>query len=307
MTSKSQLQKIWPSPIRAFLFLAWTGIMCLPLLCPAGHGWKSSAPLSGKSCLHCLIRIPSPRKPDEDDDQDYMTPCNKKVTWRWPDSFQYTLPVTMTILQLLKGLYWFAQLVPIRVCVRESGMTVKVFRELSFKIRSRMFAAVQRNQAAAPMLGGPGKAVCLDETYFTKKKHAKGWFLGHFTVGHETIVLGMIEIDLLTRKAGGNVRLLIIPSTSKAVMAEHIKADVQPGSPIITDSLRSYAFLSRPLPGFVHRAINHRRREFSRLETIFEQKNDVSTNSVEGLFGRVKTFVRQRNLNESAKAIMALS
>ena len=60
-------------------------------------------------------------------------------------------------------------------------------------------------------------------------------------------------------------------------------------------------FLSRPNSGFVHRAVNHSRGEFSRTECIFGEDVVVTTNSMEGLFGRLKQYLRQRKYGKVGK------
>jgi hypothetical protein len=53
--------------------------------------------------------------------------------------------------------------------------------------------------------------------------------------------------------------------------------------------------------GLVHRNVNHKEREFSRPETIFGVEVVVSTNSAEGLFGRVKVFARSKGRKRISK------
>jgi hypothetical protein len=57
--------------------------------------------------------------------------------------------------------------------------------------------------------------VCIDETHFTRRRHTRGGFQGRFTAGHETIILGMVELDLATRRETGRIRLLVIPDKKK--------------------------------------------------------------------------------------------
>ena len=52
--------------------------------------------------------------------------------------------------------------------------------------------------------------------------------------------------------------------------------------------------MSKPNSGFVHRAVNHKQREFSRRETVFGKEVVVSTNAAEGLFGRLKAWMRTK-------------
>jgi len=116
----------------------------------------------------------------------------------------------------------------------------------------------------------------------------------------------MLELDLATRRSTGNVRLIVIPAASKAVLEQHIEAHVLRGSLVFTDSHKSYTWLKKSSSGFVHRAINHKRREFSRVESIFGVNVNVSTNATEGLFGRLKTFARERSLKRVPKECYGL-
>ena len=52
--------------------------------------------------------------------------------------------------------------------------------------------------------------------------------------------------------------------------------------------------MSKPTSGFVHRAVNHKQRAFSRRETIFGKEIVVSTNAAEGRFGRLKAWMRTK-------------
>lgn len=116
----------------------------------------------------------------------------------------------------------------------------------------------------------------------------------------------MLELDLATRRSTGNVRLIVIPAASKAVLKLHIEAHILRGSLVFTDSHRSYTWSKKSSSGFVHRAINHKRREFSCVERIFGVNVNVSTNASEGLFGRLKTFAREHSLKRVPKECYGL-
>lgn len=117
----------------------------------------------------------------------------------------------------------------------------------------------------------------------------------------KTIALGMMELDLSTRKATGKCVLKVIPDRTQHILKQEIQTHIAPGSLVFTDSFASYSWLSKPNSGFVHRAVNHRQREFSRTEQIFGKDVLVSTNSAEGLFGRLKSYLRQRNIKKTGK------
>ena len=230
-------------------------------------------------------------------------PCNLNRTWRQDGTLQVRLARNMSITEYLRALYWFLEPVPFHTVIKQSGIAEKTYRQLCYQLRTMMFEKMQEVQGTLPLLGGRGKAVCIDETYFTKKKRCRGGWVGHVTLGHKTVVLGMCEIDLASRRCTGNVRLIVLQgctgTPSAAVLRKHIKEHVLDGSLIFTDSLQSYKFLSRE--GYVHRAINHKRKEFSRTETLYGEEVNISTNSVEGLFGRVKQFNRRRDLKRICK------
>ncbi|CAE7387926.1 unnamed protein product, partial [Symbiodinium microadriaticum] len=84
------------------------------------------------------------------------------------------------------------------------------------------------------------------------------------------------------------------PSQKQATLKREIETHVLPGSLIFTDRHKSYHFLGRRQSQYVHRAVNHKAGEFSRMERIFGQDINVTTNAVEGLFGRLKKYLRQR-------------
>ena len=143
--------------------------------------------------------------------------------------------------------------------------------------------------------------MCIDETWLTKKERSTGGFQGRSTAGTKTIVLGMMEINFESRRATGNCILMEIPDRSARTLKRFINTHVVPGSLIFTDSFKGYAWLSRPNSGFVHRCVNHKRREFSKTERIFGREVVVSTNSAEGLFGRLKSFLRAKGAKKVGK------
>ena len=101
----------------------------------------------------------------------------------------------------------------------------------------------------------------MDEIFFTKPKRSVGGFHGHPTAGSKTIVLGMMELDLATRKATGKCVLKVNPDRTQRTLKEEIQRHKVNGSLIFTDSFARCKWLSKPNSGFVHRAVNHRKKQ----------------------------------------------
>ncbi|CAE7880306.1 unnamed protein product [Symbiodinium necroappetens] len=159
----------------------------------------------------------------------------------------------------------------------ETGLAEKTWAKIRNKIRDLLWLVIQQ-QFNRVQLGGPGRVVVIDETFFTRKITNAGGFVGRSTMGNKTIVMGFLELDL----------------AKQATLKREIETHVLPGSLIFTDRHKSYHFLGRRQSQYVHRAVNHKAGEFSRMERIFGQDINVTTNAVEGLFGRLKKYLRQR-------------
>ena len=80
------------------------------------------------------------------------------------------------------------------------------------QIRFALYNHCVKNFGAEKLGGPPGEyAVILDQTFFTKKKRARGGFGGRTTRGHETVVFGGVELHLPTRRETGRAFLVVIP------------------------------------------------------------------------------------------------
>ena len=303
LTADEASNKLWPSSRQALWFLLWWNLLVLPLHCPAGHEWKSfnSNSEKGNSYLHCTVRVPNPDYDSEDEDEEVPAKklCNKKLTWRRPGTLPKYLANNYTPAQYLASLYWFASDAPYRTARKQAKVSSKNWAGFLARVRSILWLCVARLNPA--QLGGEGKIVCIDETFLTKKKRCKGGFRGRPTAGTKKCVLGMLELDFETRRATGHCLLLEIPDRSARTLKLFIRRHVVAGSLIFTDSFKSYAWLSKPDSGFVHRCVNHKRREFSKTETIFGKEVVVSTNAAEGLFGRLKAFLRAKGAKKVSR------
>ncbi|CAE7234151.1 unnamed protein product [Symbiodinium sp. CCMP2592] len=217
------------------------------------------------------------------------------MTWRQRGTLPYYCSSNLTPHLYLKMLYYFASDADYKTCLRECGIKAKVWRVLVEKLRGILWlvAGAQHQE----QIGGRDRIVAVDETFFTKKKRARGGFAGRHTAGHDTLVLGMIELDLRTRRATGRCRLQVIPNRKKATLKRHLMQHVVPGSLVFTDGLKSYGWMSARDSPFVHRQ--------SQEEGIQQgrdgQEINVSSNAAEGLFGRLKSYVRRRGIKRVSR------
>ena len=186
----------------------------MPAFCPEGHKWKPCCADKGQSQMKCGKLVMKPYNPkrkrkreEEEEDEELEAfllerhgeifaekdkgqgalkpgdlkkqPCNLSRTWRQPGTLQVRLARNMSITEYLRALYWFLEPVPFATVLKQSGMSEKTYRRLCYQLRSIMFEKIQAMQDSLPLLGGRGRAVCIDETYFTKKKRSRGGFVRH--------------------------------------------------------------------------------------------------------------------------------
>ena len=295
-------RQIWSDPIRACHFLVFMRLLKMPRLCPNSHQGWGFAVRAAFIHLHCRERL-----------EDEVTArgevkrkdCGRKETWRWNNTaVPSILPKSVLSNSFIEGLYWFLSASSSREARHQAALTDKDSRFIVHLARLVMAEKVEALQYSLPKLGGDGKIVCIDETFFTKKRNCRGGFRGRVTAGHRSMVLGMVELQFADateqRRATGNVRLLHLPARSAAAIEQLIDQHVEPGSLIFTDSFSSYKWLARA--GFTHRVVNDRRREFSRIETIFGRQVNVSTHPAEGPFGRFKTYCRQSEMKRAPRS-----
>jgi transposase len=152
---------------------------------------------------------------------------------------------------------------------RELGVSYKTAWRMMNKIRNRAM-----NDANGEQLAGD---VEIDETSWggrPRRKLRSYSEVAKFREAKPTI-LGMVE-------RGGKVRLRVIPSRRGPALSREVRANVNPSAIIFTDDWQAY----KPLRGefLDHRVINHSAGVYV--------EGDIHTNSIEGLFGNMKTGMR---------------
>ena len=219
---------------------------------------------------------------EEDEEQSFIQ-CGGYQSYR-AAGFPSLIPNSVGPGQLVRLIWWFSQRTPIEQASVYSGCrkktTSKVFFQIRSKINEEMFKICTDEN-----LGGPGKVVCVDETFLTKKKKSKAR-MGRVTAPNQTIIFGGTELDLETRVATGRSFLLVIPNRKRITLEPIIRKRILPGSTIWTDLHKSYHWLGKPNSGYSWDSVIHSKGKLSK------GPEHISTNSVEGLFSRLKKHLR---------------
>ncbi len=145
---------------------------------------------------------------------------------------------------------------------RTLGVTVKTGWFMSHRLREAMAAGV------LPPMGGEGAVVEVDETYIgtkhEKAENARGY-------AHKHAVLTLVE-------RGKGSRSFHVDGTKATDLLPIIKANVAPGTRIMTDEAKQYIALRKHFAG--HDVVRHGAGEYGR--------GLVHTNTVEGFYSVFK-------------------
>lgn len=151
---------------------------------------------------------------------------------------------------------------------RELGVSYRTAWRMMNRIRNKLMA-----DDGEPLFGD----VEVDETSWggkPRQAHRTRAEAAAFREAKPTI-LGMVE-------RGGRVRLRVIPSRRGPALSREVRANVNPASMLFTDDWQAY----KPLRGefLAHRIINH--------SAGLYVDGDIHTNTIEGVFGNLKTGMR---------------
>jgi transposase-like protein len=126
----------------------------------------------------------------------------------------------------------------------------------------------------------------VDETYVGNQQG----LTGGRQLGIRALVVGAVEVR---GRSSGRVRLQMVPDASAASLTGFIKANIEPGTAVITDAWQGYASLSSH--GFRHQARVQGSRE--RAEKILPRIHRV--------FGNLKTWLRGTHHGVDSKHLQA--
>jgi transposase-like protein len=150
-------------------------------------------------------------------------------------------------------------------------------------LHHRVMEAMRRGDLDLPPMGGDGKVVEADETYFGNipeaqlpKFRADGRrFKGRTGPGHKRAIIALVE-------RGGEVRSFHVPSAHLGTVTEIVKANIARETRLHTDESNLYHRVGKDFAA--HETVNHAAKEYAR--------GDVTTNTVEGFFGIFKRGMR---------------
>lgn len=156
---------------------------------------------------------------------------------------------------------------------RQLGVTYKTAWRMGHEIRKHM-AQVDGDDK----LDG---IVEIDETYIGGKQKGKR---GRGASG-KSIVFGMMEKN-------GNVMTKIVDNVKAKTLHPLIESNIEKGSEIQTDELRSYQGLDKK--GFKHKTVNHGSGEYV-------AKDGSTVNSMESFWARLKLSIKGTHIHVSKK------
>ena len=120
-----------------------------------------------------------------------------------------------------------------------------------------------------------------DETYIGGK--ASGGKRGR-GAPNKTVVFGMAERD-------GDIMTKVVSNVRKNTLQPIIKENLEAGSTVHTDELKSYNGLGKV--GYEHETVNHSAGEYA--------KNGCHVNTLEGYWARLKLSIRGTHVHVSGK------
>jgi len=148
---------------------------------------------------------------------------------------------------------------------RTLGVTLKSAWFMSHRIREAM------DGTPSGKLGGPGKIVEVDETYFGNKAGVKKARVGGAGMKDKRAIVSLVE-----RKGG--VRSYHVPNVDHTNLKQILFTQIDARTHLMTDEATRYWKLGKEFAQ--HSSVNHSKKEYAR--------GDVTTNTVEGYFSILK-------------------
>lgn len=151
-------------------------------------------------------------------------------------------------------------------------------------LHHRVMEAMRRGGLETEPMGGPGKVVEADETYYGNipeasrpqtKRSGRPWSGKKQGVGHKRAIVSLVE-------RGGSVRSFHVPAAHLETVVKIVRENVARETRLQTDESGLYKAVGKEFAA--HETVNHARKEYAR--------GDVTTNTVESHFSVFKRGMR---------------
>ena len=152
---------------------------------------------------------------------------------------------------------------------------------VTYKTAWRMAHEIRKYMAEIDGEGPLGGIIEVDETYVGGRTSGGKCGRG---APNKTVVFGMLERD-------GDVMARVVPNVRKQTLQPIIAENVEIGSEVHTDELRSYSGLGKA--GYDHDTVNHSAGEYV--------SGDCHVNGIEGFWARLKLSIRGTHVHVSGK------
>ncbi len=159
------------------------------------------------------------------------------------------------------------------MCASKKGVSAhQLHRTLEVTYKTAWFMAHRLREAMKmepkAKLGGKGKMVEADETYWGRKAGTKK---GRGGYQHKNTVMALVE-------RGATVRSFHVSSATRQTVREVLHRNIETETHLMTDEAKHYRKIGRDFAD--HTALNHTRKEYVRGE--------AHTNTIEGVFSIFK-------------------
>ncbi len=172
---------------------------------------------------------------------------------------------------------------------RQIGVTYKTAWRMAHELRKLM--------ASADFQGPLSGQVEIDETLIGGVRRGAQRRKGKRSRENKSTVMGMVERD-------GMLRAGPIPNIKRKTLEPLIQKNVEPGSTIHTDELKSYQSLHAS--AYRHQTVDHSKGEYVRYPNIAdflggEELEPSHVNTLEGHWGQLKRSIRGTHIHVSDK------
>ena len=184
------------------------------------------------------------------------------------------------------------------ICSSKKGFSANQFcRVLGVDFKTGWFIGhrireAMRDDGSAGPLGGSGKVVEVDETYFGRKEGSEPasgpWLFSSDRGWHrERAGRTMPKIPLITLvERGGRARSIQADNITARTLRAAVLGNADTKSELMTDELKAYRNIGKRFTS--HDTVKHSEEEYARYEKTEDGKRLVTTNTVEGYFSVFK-------------------